>query len=289
MPKKALGKGLETLFPHRQEKGESREILDIPVEDIFPNIDQPRLNFDEDKLSDLVQSIKIHGVLQPIFVKKHLKGYEIIAGERRWRATKLAKLESVPCIIKEISEDKKLEISLIENIQREDLNPLEIAEAYDKLLKKFGYNQQELALKMGKDRTTVTNIVRLLKLPSEIKDLIRQEKLSMGHARSILSLGDEKIMIFTAHQVVEKKYSVRETENLIRKLLIKKQEESKKEGIKTIIEKKLEDFLDLKNELSNIFGTKVDINNKNGKGKIEIRYYTKEEFERIIDLLRSSN
>ena len=289
MPKKALGKGLETLFPPKHEKGQGGKILDIPVEDIFPNIDQPRLNFNEDKLSELVESIKIHGVLQPIFVKKHFKGYEIIAGERRWRATKLAQLDNVPCIVKDISEDKKLEISLIENIQREDLNPLEIAQAYNKLIKKFGYNQQELALKMGKDRATVANIVRLLKLPSEIKDLIKQKKITMGHARSILGLGDEKKMISVAHMVVEKNYSVRQTEALVRKVLIKNQEESKKVEIENIIEQNIEDFFDLKKELSNIFGTKIDINNKKGKGKIEIRYYTKEEFERIISLLRSSN
>ncbi|MGA1823276.1 MAG: ParB/RepB/Spo0J family partition protein [bacterium] len=288
MTKNALGKGLETLFPIDKKNDNNNEIKEISVEDIFPNLEQPRRNFNEAKLAELAQSIKNYGILQPIFVKRHAHGNEIIAGERRWRAAKIAGLEQVPCIVKEIIDDKKLEISLIENIQREDLNPLEEAEAYSELIKKFDYSQQDLSDQLGKDRSTISNIIRLLNLPEKVKELINQSKLSTGHARSILALNNEIDIIQLAYEIVENGYSVRKTEELVRNLLRKNEDQKEKKKIDGS-KKGDKKYFHIEEELATIFGTKVDVKDKGGKGRIEIKYHTTEEFGRIIEMMKNIN
>jgi len=283
MARKALGKGLEALFPTYQEKV-NEEIHEVPVSDIFPNRQQPRQRFDDHKLEELAGSIRSHGVIQPIFLKRHVHGYEIVAGERRWRAAKKAGLTKIPALIRDVSEDKKLEIALIENIQRENLNPIEEGQAYKLLMDQFEYTQQNLAEKVGKDRSTIANAIRLLKLPSQIKEFIADEKLTMGHSRALLAIEDDENKIFIGEKIIKKGLSVRETESLIKRL---NQENEKK----AVSEKKPSEddaFIPaLEESLSRVLKTKVRLFHKKGKGRIEIRFFSEEDFERILELLRS--
>lgn len=282
MARKALGKGLEALFPTYQEKV-NEEIHEIPISDIFPNRQQPRQNFNDQKLLELCNSIKSHGVIQPIFLKRHVHGYEIVAGERRWRAAKMAGLTKVPAIIRDVSEEKKLEIALIENIQREDLNPIEEGQAYKLLMEQFEYTQQDLADKIGKDRSTVANAIRLLKLPNRIKEFIAEKKLSMGHARAILGIESDEDKIFLGERIIKKGLSVRDTELFIKRL--SREKEKVKETPDHINRgSAIPSFEEI---LSRIFKTKVRLFHKGGKGRIEIRFFSEDEFERILDLLQS--
>jgi len=282
MVRKALGKGLEALFPPYQEKV-NEEIHEVPVSDIFPNRQQPRQKFDDTKLAELAASIKSHGVIQPIFLKRHVHGYEIVAGERRWRAAKLAGLPKVPAIIRDVSDDKKLEIALIENIQRENLNPIEEGQAYKLLIEQFQYTQQDLADKVGKDRSTIANAMRLLKLPNNIKDFIADGLLSMGHARSILGIENDDEKILVGEKIIHKGLSVRETEAMIRRLI---REKEKKAG--EAAPKQDDSAIPaLEERLSRAFRTKIRLYHRKGKGRIEIRFSSQEEFERILDMLNS--
>jgi len=285
MPRKALGKGLEALFPSYQEKV-NEEIHEIPVTDIFPNRQQPRQNFDDQKLEELAASIKIYGVIQPIFLKRHVHGYEIVAGERRWRAAKKAGITKVPAIIRDVAEDKKLEISLIENIQRENLNPIEEGQAYKLLMDQFSYTQQDLADKIGKDRSTVANMLRLLKLPEKVKKLISDSKISMGHARAILGIVNEENQIVISEKIIKKGLSVRETESLVNKLQ-KEEKEISSDIIIHIKDSKDSNILSIEEKLSKIFGTKVRISCKKERGKIEIKFKNNEEFERILEIVKN--
>jgi len=282
MARKALGKGLEALFPTYQEKV-NEEIHEIAVEDIFPNRQQPRQTFNDQSLAELAGSIKSHGVIQPIFLKRHVHGYEIVAGERRWRAAKMAGLTKIPAVIRDVSDDKKLEIALIENIQREDLNPIEEGQAYKLLMDQFEYTQQVLAEKVGKDRSTIANSVRLLKLPNKIKEFISENQLSMGHARAILGVEEDEDKINLSERIIKKGLSVRETEALIRRF---NRDKEKKDTTSTISENdKMIPVLE--ENLSRALKTKVRLFHKNGKGKIEIRFFSKDELERILELLQS--
>ena len=286
-----LGKGLDSLIPDKKvnkestvEKKKEETVKNgeqmIKVSMIEPNREQPRRMFEEDSLLELADSIKQYGVLQPILVQKKSDYYEIIAGERRWRAAKLAGIKEVPVIVREFTEQQAVEIALIENIQRENLNPIEEAMAFKRLLEEFSLKQDEVAERVSKSRTAVTNSMRLLKLDQRVQQMIIDDMISTGHARTLLAIEDGEQQYILANKIFDEKLSVRETEKLIKEL-----KNPKKEKVKPVIEN---DFIyrDSEEKLKSKMGTKVNVNNKaNGKGKIEIEYYSEKEFERIFDLL----
>ena len=286
-----LGKGLDSLIPDKKvnkestvEKKKEETVKNgeqmIKVSMIEPNREQPRRMFEEDSLLELADSIKQFGVLQPILVQKKSDYYEIIAGERRWRAAKLAGIKEVPVIVREFTEQQAVEIALIENIQRENLNPIEEAMAFKRLLEEFSLKQDEVAERVSKSRTAVTNSMRLLKLDQRVQQMIIDDMISTGHARTLLAIEDGEQQYILANKIFDEKLSVRETEKLIKEL-----KNPKKEKVKPVIEN---DFIyrDSEEKLKSKMGTKVNVNNKaNGKGRIEIEYYSENEFERIFDLL----
>lgn len=289
-----LGKGLDSLIPDKKvkpaasEKREDKkeelvnktgEIM-VKINEVEPNREQPRKDFDEDALVELADSIKQFGILQPLLVQKKKDYYEIIAGERRWRAAKLAGLKEVPIIVKNYTEQEIVEISLIENIQRENLNPIEEAMAYKRLLEEFNLKQDEVAERVSKSRTAVTNSMRLLKLSERVQQMIVDDMISTGHARALLAIDDEEQQYNLANKIFDEKLSVRETEKLVKAL-----KNPKKEVKKTVIEHTFV-YDNIEEQMKNIIGTKVSVNPKaNGKGKIEIEYYSEEELERIYDLI----
>ncbi len=257
----------------------------VKISSVEPDRNQPRKNFDEDALNELSESIKQYGVLQPLLVTQKEDYYEIIAGERRWRAAKMAGLKEIPILVKEFTDQERVEISLIENIQREDLNPIEEAMAYKRLMEEFRLKQDEIAERVSKSRTAITNSMRLLKLDSRVQQMLIREMISSGHARAILPLPSEELQYTIAMQVFDNKLSVRETEKLVKGYLdpSKKEKKEKKENF-------TEDaiYQNLEERMKGIFGTKVMIQRKrNNKGKIEIEYYSKDELERIIELMES--
>ena len=287
---KGLGKGINALIPEgtEEEKVIIKEVVvkepaetKLRISQIEPNKSQPRKMFDEDALIELSESIKQYGVLQPLLVQKKDNYYEIIAGERRWRAAKLAGVKEIPVIIKDYSDQEVVEIALIENIQREDLNPIEEAEAYQRLIKDYRLKQDEVAEKVSKSRAAITNSLRLLKLDTRVQEMVMEGKLSNGHARTIIGIedGDKQYMI--AQKIFDEKLSVREVEKLMRDL------DKPQKSAKQLPEN---DFVyrDLEEKFTKIMGTQVSIKNKNNnKGKIEIQYYSQAELERIYDMLRS--
>lgn len=292
----ALGKGLDSMIPKKttvakqaevSKKVEvdhvSRETL-IKITDIEPSLGQPRKKFNEDALHELSESIKQHGILQPLLLKKEKKGYRIVAGERRWRAARLAGLSEVPAIIKDYSSQEIIEIALIENIQREDLNPIEEAFAYQNLIQEFHLKQDELAERVSKSRTAITNSMRLLKLCSKVREMVIEEMLSSGHARALIPITNAKQQETIAQKVFDEKLSVRETEKLVRKILSEQPEKPrKKEKDKNAIF-----YKDLENKIQEVIGTKVSIQKKsNKKGVISLEYYSEEELEHLIELLMS--
>ena len=255
----------------------------VKISKIEPNREQPRKKFDEDALLELSESIKQYGVLQPLLVSDKKDYYEIIAGERRWRAAKMAGLKEIPVVIKEFSDQQIVEISLIENIQREDLNPVEEALAYRRLIDEFHLKQDEIADRVSKSRTAVTNSLRLLKLTPKVQEMIVDEMISAGHARAILGISDPETQEMIALKVFDNKLSVRETEELVRKILkpSRKKEHSTNPAEDAIYES-------LEEKMKGITGTRVFIHRKkNNKGKIEIEYYSRDDLERIIDLFES--
>ena len=300
-PKKGgLGNGLESMIPNygaaiKTKKNEDKEKevvvkevvkeVKVPqdtlvnINDIEPNREQPRKNFDKDALEELAESIKIHGLIQPIIVQKKEDYYEIIAGERRWRAAKIAGLKELPVVIKEYTPQEVMEIALIENIQRKDLNPIEEAIAYKSLVNEYNLKQDELAKKMSKSRAAIANSMRLLKLAEDVQEMIINQELSMGHARALLAIEHEELQIDTAKTVIEKGLSVRETEKLVKNILKPKQIRMEIPPVDKAVYDQIQD------RLKEVMGTKVSINpKKNGKGKIEIEYYSSEELERLIEL-----
>ena len=293
--KSGLGKGLDSLIPNKkndisdskvekkQEKEndspKSGEIM-VRINEVEPNRDQPRKDFDEDALMELADSIRQFGILQPLLVQKKKNYYEIIAGERRWRAAKLAGIKEVPIIVKDYTDQEIVEISLIENIQRENLNPIEEAMAFKRLLQEFQLKQDEVAERVSKSRTAVTNSMRLLKLSPRVQQMIIDDMISTGHARALLAIDDEEQQYLLATKIFDEKLSVRETEKLVKALKNPKKEVKKEKPEHTFIYENIEE------QIKNIMGTKVSVNQKaNGKGKIEIEYYSEEELERIYDLL----
>ena len=278
-----LGKGLDALFsntPVDEEIGKNEIVKNLKIIDIEPNKEQARKMFDEESLEELSESIKNYGVIQPIIVTKKENYYEIIAGERRWRASKKAGLTEIPAIIREDDERKNREISLIENIQREDLNSIEEATAYKKLINDFSLTQEQLSKRIGKSRVAITNTLRLLNLSDDVQQYIIEGVISEGHGRALLAITDSKLQCELAQNVIDDKLSVRELEMQIRKLKDnsgRSKSKSRKENNPY--------YKDLTERLENYFGTKVNITNKNNKGKIEIEYYSEEDLQRILEII----
>ena len=283
--KKGLGKGLDSMIPEKKTKAEMKEAQDkslaeIKISEIDPNMGQPRKKFDEDELLELAESIKIHGVIQPIILTKRGKRYEIIAGERRWRASKLAGLVKIPAIIREYTDKEIMEVSLIENIQRQDLNPIEEAVAFKNLIDEYKMKQDDLAERVSKSRSAITNALRLLKLDDKVKAMLAEGLISTGHARALLAVEDKNKQQALATKIFDEKLSVRETEKLVKQIIENKEPKKEEKSSEKLIYKKLED------SLKSIIGSKVSIKGrKNGKGKIEIDYYSIEELDRITELL----
>jgi len=293
--KRGLGKGLDSMIPDKGQslkkevkvtvENVSRETL-IGINEIEPNKDQPRKVFDEDALQELADSIKQYGIIQPLVVQKKDNLYEIIAGERRWRAARLAGLKKVPVIIREYTEQEIAEISLIENIQRENLNPIEEAMAYQRLIQEFELKQDEVAERVSKSRTAITNSMRLLKLDVRVQQMLIDDMISSGHGRTLLAIEDGEQQYTLATKIMDEKLSVRETEKLVKKILKSKEEEEKKNPVSSTNSADEIIYRDLEEKLKNVIGTKVSVNRKNnGKGKIEIEYYSQDELERIIEML----
>ena len=300
-----LGKGLDALIPNKaggpskepakktrsavvkKDKPTEKDNLAaerlVKISSVEPNLNQPRRHFDEDALLELSESIKQYGVLQPLLVSDKKDYFEIIAGERRWRAAKMAGLKEVPVVVKEFTDQEIVEISLIENIQREDLNPIEEAMAYKRLMEEFHLKQDEIADRVAKSRTAVTNSMRLLKLTSKVQEMVIADMISAGHARALLGISDETLQENTAMKVFDEKLSVRETEKLVKNLVSPaKKEKTERNTAEDAIYESLEE------KMKGIMGTKVSIQRKkNNKGKIEIEYYSRDELERIIDLFES--
>lgn len=287
---KGLGRGLGALLNtdeavkiENPQGSDDKGILELKISEVEPNKTQPRSHFDDDALTSLSESIKEYGVLSPIVVSKNENGfYMIIAGERRWRAAKLAGLKKIPAIIKEYDDKQTMEIALIENLQREDLNPIEEAEGFKELMEVYNLTQEEVSKKMGKSRSAVANSVRLLSLPEKVRKMLINKEISSGHARAILSLNDEKVMLSVAEKIINEGLNVRQTENIVSKLL----KEPKKKEINKNDEELLRYLSSLEKNLGSHLGTKVKIHHGKSKGKIEIEYYSNEDFERIMNIIR---
>ena len=306
--KSGLGRGLDAFFPEKTSQEKPKTVRNsraktntvrektteteptvkgetlVKISKVEPNREQPRKKFDEDALRELSESIKLYGVLQPLLVSDKKDYYEIVAGERRWRAAKMAGLKEIPVVIKEFSAQEIVEISLIENIQREDLNPVEEAMAYRRLIDEFKLKQDEIAERVSRSRTAVTNSLRLLKLDARVQQMMVDEMISAGHARALLGISDAEKQYSVAMRIFDEKLSVRETEKLVKTILnpSKKKETGTGNSAEDAIYEKLEE------KMKNITGTRVFIHRKkNNKGKIEIEYYSRDDLDRIIDLFES--
>lgn len=289
---RGLGKGLEALFSNseidtqeisvtKKEESEEKGISFIDINEIKPNQNQPRKSFNEEKLEELAASIIENGLIQPVILRKADKGYEIVAGERRWRACRKAGLKEIPCIIREFTDEQNMLIAIIENMQREDLNPVEEAEGLNQMIVNFGMTQEQVSKSVGKSRPYITNALRLLKLPSEIREMLLANQLSAGHARAIAGIGDTEKQIQLAEYAIKEGLSVREIEKIIKEENASKKKISRKKAEKSADVRKVED------DLKQIMGTKVNLNQSGKKGKIEIEYYSRDELERLIELLKS--
>ena len=280
--KLALGKGLSALIPDESFNTDNKNsTLYISINKIKSDKDQPRKSFDSEKIAELTESIKTHGIIQPLILRKiDNDQYIIVAGERRWRAAKIAGLKEVPAIIMDLTESEILEISLIENIQRQDLNPIEEAIAYKKLIDDFKMTHEELSKRIGKSRTSITNTMRLINLDDRVQQYIIEGVISEGHGRALLGIKDFEIQYELAQQVIDEKLSVRELEKIIRRIIEpnNRNSSSSKQELNPY-------YKEIKNQLQNYFGTKVNISNKNNKGKIEIEYYSEDDLQRILDII----
>ena len=279
MTKKGLKNDLSTLIANIGENEKQNEIVNVKISDIYPNNTQPRKNFDEDKIISLCESIKKHGVLQPIVLKPDENGkYMIIAGERRYRACKMAKKEEIPAVIKDISTKEVMEIALVENLQRENLNIIEEGIAYKNLIEKYKSTQEELASLVGKSRPYITNTMRLLNLSKEVIRYIELDKISPGHGKALLRISDEKKQIELAQRIIKENLSVRKTEEIVKNMLEEKKTKTKPKEKDIFIK-------DIEERLTNSLGTKVNISSGKKKGKIEIEYYTDDDLNDIIERL----
>ncbi|WP_186423937.1 ParB/RepB/Spo0J family partition protein [Lacrimispora celerecrescens] len=268
----------------KEEEAEIGKEMFLKLSSIEPNHNQPRMEFREESLMELAESMKEYGVLQPLLVQKKGDFYEIIAGERRWRAAKLAGLKEVPVVIREYTKQQSMEIALIENVQREDLNPIEEAKAYQKLMQEFGLKQEEIAARVAKNRVTITNSMRLLKLEKRVQDMLIQNQITGGHARALLAVDDPELQFQIAGRIVAENLSVREVEKLVKSISKKKEPKEKKEEDESIFLI----FRELEDRMKTAMGTKVSINRKDSnKGRVEIEYYSEAELERIVELIES--
>lgn len=276
-----LGKGLNALIPEDNKEKSNEGSLLISLNKIKSNENQPRKSFDNEKIAELAESIKHHGIVQPLILKQVDDYYIIVAGERRWRAAKMLGLKEVPALVMDLTEKQVLEISLIENIQRQDLNPIEEAIAYKKLLKDFELTQDELSKRIGKSRTAITNTIRLVNLDSRVQQYLIEGVLSEGHGRTLLAIEDPEVQYSVAQKVIDEKMSVRELENFIKKMSNPKNRVNKQQD-----ENLNPYYKDIKEKLQNYFGTKVNLSSKKNKGKIEIEYYSEEDLQRILDIIK---
>ncbi len=305
--KRGLGKGIDALIPetgksvmrsnaHPKEvvkevvKEVIKEVDKIDINKIEPNTNQPRKSFDEDAMQELSESIKQHGLIEPLIVKESKEGfYHIIAGERRWRAAKMAGLKEIPVIVKDYSSREMMEIALIENLQREDLNPIEEAEAFSKLIEEYHLKQDEVAERVSKSRVAITNSLRLLKLDERVRSMLIEGKIKSGHARALLAIEDNDEQYELALKVFDERLSVREVEKLVKRL-INPDNKKKDEGNKEELEREKLIYKQYEEKLKTVMGTKVSISHKpKGNGKIEIEYYSQDEFERIIEMMYKMN
>lgn len=275
MSRQALGKGLRSLIP-QTELVNRNQVTMIEIDKIMPNPFQPRKQFDNEALNQLADSIKEHGVLEPIIVRRTDQGYQIVVGERRWRACSLAEIETIPAMIKELSDREMTELALIENLQREDLNPIEEARGYQMLIEEFDLTQEEVAESVGKKRSSVANTLRLLSLDDSIRQLVMEGKVSRGHAKVLLGVEHKQLRKSLAIRVVQDDLSVRQLERLVQKPQQKSVKKNNNDPELQILQE----------ELQRVLGTKVRLDYNRGKGKIEIEYYSDEELERILDLMR---
>ncbi len=276
---KGLGKGISALFPTEPLKNDD-SIEKITIQKLVANPYQPRKLFDDEAIEELAQSIKEHGIIQPIVVRKKGSKYEIVVGERRYRAAKLANLEEVPAIVKEMSDEQMMEVAILENLQREDLTPIEEAEAYQSLIEKLNFTQEDLAKRLGKSRPHITNHIRLLQLPEEVRKLVNDGSLSMGHGRTLLGLKNKRRIPELANKVIKHSLNVRQLENLIKEYNSEVSRETSKKVNKDI-------FVQAKEtQLREYFGTNVQIRKSKNKGKIEIEFYSEEDLERILEILK---
>lgn len=289
---RGLGRGLDALFAdqapvdrpaeekyQREEDDSVDRVVYININDIKPNENQPRKNFDEEKINELSASIREHGIIQPLVVRKQGHGYEIVAGERRWRAARGAQLKEVPCLIREFSDEENMLIAIIENMQREDLNPIEEAEGLEQMIRTYGMTQEEVSKSVSKSRPYITNALRLLKLPEEIRRLVAEGRLTAGHARALIPVEDKKLQAELCRKIIEEGLSVRKTEELASKA-----GKLKKRPVKKT---KSADTVHVERELKDLYGTRVTINEKGKKGNIQLEYYGTEELNRLIELLKS--
>ncbi|MCP1111102.1 ParB family chromosome partitioning protein [Lachnospiraceae bacterium PM6-15] len=285
-----LGKGLDSLIPDNKPAAKAKKLEETPgqeyvmlnVNKIEPNRDQPRKYFNEDSIIELTESIKQNGVIFPIMVNRKDDYYQIVAGERRWRASKAAGLKEIPAVIKELSDLETLQYAIIENIQREDLNPIEEARAYKQLIEEHDLKQDEVAERLSKSRTTITNAMRLLKLDERVQQMIIDDMLTTGHARALLALDDGEQQYILANRIFDEKLSVRDIEKIVKELKNPKKVKEKKKEVNALV------YQDLEVKMQEVLGTKVKVASKGkGKGKIEIEYYSEEELEHMFDMIVS--
>ena len=285
------GKGLEALIntkmmSYNENDLEYEGILEIDINKIEANKNQPRKYFDEESLLELSESIKNYGMIQPIVVRRINDYYELIAGERRFRAAKIAGLKKLPAIIKDFDKSTAFEVALIENIQRKDLNPIEEAESFYKLQTEFGFSQEEIAEKVGKSRSAITNAIRLLNLDSRVLNFVRENKLSGGHAKALLSISDENMQFELAERVIEEDFSVRETEKIVKSLQQKQNTEMIEQKLQNTIQFDTTTYRSIENDLKGLFATKVKVKAQKNKGKIEIEYYSDDDLDRILTMFK---
>jgi ParB family chromosome partitioning protein len=278
MSKKALGKGLGAFIPEEFSILKDERFAEVDLEDVKPNPFQPRMKFDDQTIDELAQSIKETGIVQPVIVAPEEDNYKIIVGERRWRAAQRAGLRKIPVLIRNIPKEKQLEVSLIENIHREELNALEIAQAYQRLIDDHGYAQHELADKVGKDRSSVANYLRLLKLPREIQDRLTDGEITMGHARALLALEDTATQLYCCRQIIDRNLSVRNAEALVNRL--------KKRAPRTQRSLSDPDLYALQEEMLKTLGTKVLVTGTRSKGVVKIFYFSLDDLNRIYDRIK---
>jgi ParB family transcriptional regulator, chromosome partitioning protein len=278
---KGLGKGLDALLASSSTEEEQNSVLDLSVHAIDPGDEQPRKQFDQDKLEALASSIRTHGVVQPVIVRKQGDRYTLVAGERRWRASRLAGLKSIPAIVKDYSSRDVMEIALIENLQREDLNPIEEGEAFQRLMDDYGLTQEEVANVVGRSRSAVANTVRMLTLPQKIRGFLIDGRLTSGHARTLVSINDEDIQEKLAEQIISKELNVREAEQLVKRLDAMGSRKPKREkdgNVETAM-------TDLQDRLRSLLGTQVEITGSANRGKIQITYFSSDDLDRLCEIL----